>query len=164
MTETSTRPGFWMQSLMLVECVIFSMSAGLSGAIWSPDAWYFEIERPTWTPPPWLFGPVWTTLYVLIGISLWRMWVRDAMRRDKVALGLFLGQWALNFAWTGLFFGLHAPGLALVEIVLLAAMIAATIVRFHRHDRIAAWLLSPYLAWVAFATVLNAAFWWLNRS
>jgi len=164
MNDVRTRPNALTQALVLPACIVFSMAAATSGAFWPPDAWYFQIERPSWTPPGWLFGPVWTTLYVLIGVSLWRVWRTGGLQRDRTALGLFLAQWTLNLAWTGLFFGLHAPGLALVEIVLLAALILATIVRFHHHDRLAAWLLTPYLAWVCFATVLNAAFWWLNRA
>jgi tryptophan-rich sensory protein len=144
--------------------VTLSMAAGAAGALWPVDAWYFEIARPSWTPPGWLFGPVWTLLYVLIGVSAWRVWRVGGFRRDPVALALFAAQWALNFAWTDLFFGLHRPGLALVEIVALLLAIVATALRFRRHDRVAAWLLVPYAAWVAFATALNAAFWWLNRA
>jgi len=149
--------------LLLPLFLLFSLAAATSGALWPVDEWYFRIERPSWTPPGWLFGPVWTTLYLMIGTSAWRVWRSGGFRRDPTALVLFLVQWALNFAWTGIFFGARRPDLALVEIVVLAAAIVATIVRFGRHDRIAAWLLVPYLGWVLFATALNAAFWWLNR-
>lgn len=157
------RRPWWQSGLALLGLVVFSMAAGASGAIWPVSAWYFEIVRPSWTPPPWVFGPVWTLLYILIGVSVWRIWRRGGFRRDRVALGIFLVQWAFNFAWTGLFFGLKAPGVALVEIVVLLALIAAMIVRFKRHDALAAAMLLPYLAWVGYATSLNAGFWWLNR-
>ena len=163
-SSAATRPrSAAVEWLALPGCILFSFVAASSGAIWSVGAWYFEIARPSWTPPPWLFGPVWSLLYLLIGISAWRVWRTGGFRRDRTTLWIFLAQWALNFAWTGLFFGLHRPDLALVEIVLLVAMIALCAWRFRRHDLAAAVLLLPYLAWVSFATVLNAAFWWLNR-
>ncbi len=149
--------------LVLPLFLLLSLAAGGAGAIWPVDAWYFKIRRPSWTPPGWLFGPTWTVIYVLIGISAWRVWRVGGLRRDPVALGLFAGQWVFNFAWTGLFFGLKRPDIALAEIVVLLALIAATARRVKRHDGPAAWLLLPYLGWVAFATALNAAFWWLNR-
>ena len=161
--STASRPGPLRTALMLVACIVFSMSAGLAALLWPVDAWYATIAKPSWNPPNWLFGPVWTTLYVLIGVSAWRVWRTGAFGRDRAALALFLAQWALNFAWSGFFFGLRAPGLALAEIVVLLALIAATIARFARHDRVAAALLVPYIAWVAFATALNLALWWMNR-
>ena len=157
------RRPWWFSGLALLGFVVFSMAAGASGAIWPVSAWYFQIVQPSWTPPPWVFGPVWTLLYILIGVSAWRVWRRRGFRRDPVALRVFLAQWALNFAWTGLFFGLHAPLAALVEIIALLALIAWTIARFRRLDPIAAVLLVPYLLWVSYATSLNAGFWWLNR-
>lgn len=155
-----TAPGGWP---WLPVFLVLSMAAGASGALWPVDEWYFRINRPSWTPPGWVFGPVWTTLYLMIGTSAWRVWRIGGFARDRVALVLFLAQWTLNFAWTGLFFGLRMPGVALVEIVALATLIAMTAARFRRHDATAAILLLPYLAWVLFATVLNGAFWWLNR-
>lgn len=157
------RRPWWRSGLALAGFVAFSMAAGASGAIWPVSGWYFEIARPSWTPPAWVFGPVWTLLYILIGASAWRVWRRGGFRRDRMALAIFLAQWAFNFAWTGLFFGLKAPGAALVEIVVLFALIAAMIGRFKRHDALAAAMLLPYLAWVGYATSLNAGFWWLNR-
>ena len=163
MQSFAPRRRWWVSGLALIGWMLFSMAAGASGAIWPVSSWYFEIARPSWTPPPWVFGPVWTLLYLLIGASAWRVWRRGGFRRDGVALGLFLVQWAFNFAWTGLFFGLKMPGVALVEIVVLLALITATIVRFGRHDPFAAIMLVPYLLWVGYATSLNAGFWWLNR-
>ena len=105
---------------------------------------------------------MWTTLYVLIGVSAWRVWRTGAFGRDRATLALFLVQWVFNFAWSGFFFGLRSPGLALIEIACLWTMIAALIARFWRHDRAAAVLLVPYLLWVSFATALNFALWRLN--
>lgn len=163
MQSFSPRRRWWVSGLALIGWMLFSMAAGASGAIWPVSPWYFEIARPSWTPPPWVFGPVWTLLYLSIGASAWRVWRRGGFRRDGVALGLLLVQWSFNFAWTGLFFGLKMPAVALVEIVALLGLIAAMIVRFKRHDAVAAAMLVPYLLWVGYATSLNAGFWWLNR-
>ena len=150
------------QPLHCLAWVVFSMCAALAALLWPVDAWYGGLGKPSWNPPNWLFGPVWTTLYVLIGVSAWRVARAGGFRRDRASLWLFLVQWAFNFAWSGFFFGLRAPGLALVEIVALLAMIAAMIARFRRHDALAAYLLVPYFLWVAFATALNFALWRLN--
>ena len=151
-----------LSALACIGWIVLSMSAGLAALFWPVDAWYASIAKPAWNPPNWIFGPVWTTLYVLIGVSAWRVWRTGAFRRDRAALALFLVQWGFNFAWSGFFFGLRSPGLALVEIACLWLMIAALIVRFWRHDRTAAVLLVPYLLWVSFATALNFALWRLN--
>lgn len=142
--------------------ILLSMCAALAALFWPVDAWYAELAKPSWNPPNWLFGPVWTTLYILIGVSAWRVARAGGFRRDRASLWIFLTQWILNFAWSGFFFGLHAPALALVEIVALLALIAVMIARFHRHDVIAAHLLVPYFLWVSFATALNFALWRLN--
>ena len=152
-----------VQSLSCLGWVVLSMSAALAALLWPVDAWYASIAKPSWNPPNWLFGPVWTTLYILIGVSAWRVSRAGGFARDRAALALFLVQWVFNFAWSGCFFGLRSPGLALVEIACLWLLIVATIVRFRRHDTAAAVLLVPYLAWVSFAAALNAALWQLNR-
>jgi len=143
--------------------IVLSMCAALAAALWPVDAWYAGIAKPSWNPPSWVFGPVWTTLYIMIGVSAWRVWRVGGFRRDRLALGVLAAQWVLNFAWSGLFFGMKSPGAALVEIVALLALICVLIARFARIDRTAAVLLAPYAAWVGFATALNAALWWLNR-
>ncbi len=145
-------------------CILLSMAGASAGIFWRVDEWYFGLNRPSFAPPNWLFGPVWTLLYVLIGVSLWRAIRSGGLRRDPGAVGLFAAHWVLNFLWSYLFFGLHRPDWALAEIALLVAVIAALARRFGLHDRLAGWLLVPYLAWVSFATVLNAGFWWLNRA
>ncbi len=124
--------------------------------------WYNSLPKPWFTPPSWFFGPAWTILYVLMAVAAVLVWrSKENGRGDRrKALVAFVVQLALNLAWTPLFFGLHRPDLAFVDIVLLWLAIVATIVLFSRVRRAAAWLLAPYLAWVSFALVLNAAFLW----
>jgi benzodiazapine receptor len=133
--------------------------------------WYGDLAKPSWNPPSWLFGPVWTTLYIAMGIAAWRVWrlgtTRDTSPTQKagvrLALFVYAIQLALNASWTPMFFGLKRVDLALVMIVLMLAAIAETARRFSRLDRAAAMLLLPYLVWVTFATMLNASIWLLNR-
>lgn len=108
-------------------------------------------------PPSWVFAPVWTTLYVLMGVAAWLVWRAGGWRRQSGALGLFLVQLALNIAWSFLFFGAHALAASLIEMSVMWVAIAMTIARFHRVRPLAGWLLVPYLAWVTFATALTAA-------
>ncbi|MDZ4734718.1 MAG: TspO/MBR family protein [Rhodospirillaceae bacterium] len=129
----------------------------------SVDGWYQTLAKPPFNPPDGVFAPVWIALYISMGIAAWLVWRRAGFTGARRALGLFLIQLALNLLWTIFFFGLKAPGLALIEILLLLAAIAGTIRAFAPIDRTAAWLLVPYLAWVAFAALLNGAIWWLNR-
>ena len=133
----------------------------LVGLAFPADEWYRALGKPAWTPPGALFGPVWTLLYALMGVAAWRI-DRAAVPQRVVALQLFLVQLALNFAWTPVFFGAHAIGAALSVIAVLWIAIVATAVAFLRVDRIAAWLLAPYLAWVTFAGALNLALWRMN--
>lgn len=126
--------------------------------------WYPTLVRPSFAPPDWVFGPVWTLLYLMMGTASWLVWRAGADRPEvRSALILYLLQLGLNLAWSWLFFGLHRPGLALIEILALLALILWTMLRFAPISTAAAWLLVPYAAWVMFATVLNAGFWWLNR-
>lgn len=132
-------------------------------SIWArPDAWYAALSKPDWNPPGWVFGPVWTTLYILMGVAAWLVWRRGVWRARSGALWLFCGQLLLNALWTPLFFGLHRIDLALVDIVLLWLAIVATVVAFARSSVVAAWLLVPYLAWVSFASFLTFTIWKLN--
>jgi translocator protein len=148
--------------LGLAGWLVVSFSAAWFGTRFSDPGWYLALERPAWSPPPWLFGPVWSVLYLLIGLSAWLVWKRRGFAGARVALALFLVQHALNAAWSWLFFGLQAPGLALVEILVLWALILATILAFWRHRRLAGLLLVPYLVWVSFAAALNFEIWRLN--
>jgi len=124
--------------------------------------WYRTLARPAIAPPNWVFGPVWTTLYILMAIAAWRVWLSGPSQAQTLGLGLFLLQLALNFAWSWIFFRQHAIGWALAEVVALWAVIGLTTLVFARSAPVAAWLMSPYLAWVTFASVLNGAFWRLN--
>lgn len=137
---------------------------GLGAVITTPEinGWYRSIAKPTWNPPDWVFGPVWTTLYVLMAIAAWLVWKPLGMKEGATPLTLFAIQLALNFAWSWIFFGLHQPGWAFAEIVILWLTILATIVAFFCRSRTAGWLLIPYLAWVTFAGVLNFTIWRLN--
>lgn len=149
--------------LVLGLWVMACFSAAALGAISPPGNWYQSLNKPSWNPPSWVFGPVWTILYLSMAVAAWRVWRHGGWGQQRTALGWFCIQLALNAAWSPIFFGLKAPGWGLVEILLLWAAIAQTLRQFQRADWIAAWMLWPYLAWVSFATVLNAALWWLNR-
>jgi benzodiazapine receptor len=163
LTATHERSHFGPLTLLaLVGWVLLSFAAAFPGVWFPPDTWYAHLEKPSWNPPNWLFGPVWSALYLLMGISAWMVWRRDGFGRAGGALTLFLVQLGLNALWTPVFFGMRRPDLALFVIVTLLIMIAATRKAFRRHDRLAAWLLVPYLLWVGFATALNAALWRMN--
>ena len=129
----------------------------LIGTVTRPDGWYATLAKPSFNPPNWVFAPVWTLLYVLIAIAGARTW-----ESGSGGFGLWLGQMALNFAWTPVFFGLHRPGLALAIILGLLALILAFIATRWRADRISVLLFVPYAAWVVFASVLNASIVALN--
>ena len=128
----------------------------------SVRTWYPTLVKPSWNPPAAIFGPVWTLLYLLMSIAAWRVWLRREQTGARPALRLFFVSLALNALWSVLFFGLHRPGLALLEVVLFWGTLVLIQVRFARLDRVAGWLWAPYVAWVSFATVLNAAIWRLN--
>lgn len=127
--------------------------------------WFPTLEKPFFNPPSWIFAPVWSFLYILMGIAGGLVWNRMDHEREAVrnALFLFAVQLALNGFWSLLFFGLRNPLLALIEIILLWLMIYETWLKFRKIDKIAGMLFIPYIAWVSFAVVLNASIWWLNR-
>ena len=137
-----------------------SILGGLATAS-SLDTWYRTLAKPSFNPPGWIFGPVWTALYIMIAVSGWRVW-RKIGFTDIRAFAIYGIQLTLNLMWSVLFFGMNAVGAAFLELVLLWAAIAATLVLFLKHDRIAALLLAPYLAWVGFAGLLNFSIWKLN--
>jgi translocator protein len=139
-----------------------SLAAGFIGSRWMPGAWYDALIKPSFNPPDWIFAPVWTLLYVLMGVAAWRVWKGAGFAGAGVALGLFVGQLCLNALWSYIFFGAHSLGTALAEIVLLWCAILATIMMFRKVDRFASILLVPYLMWVSFAAVLNLQLWRLN--
>ena len=148
--------------LALVAWLAVSFSAALVGSRFMPGEWYASLARPSWTPPRWVFAPAWSLLYTLMGISAWLVWRRVGFRGGARALGLFLLQLALNALWSYLFFGLHRPAIAFLEIVVLWAAIFATLVLFWRVSAAAGALLLPYLGWVGFAACLNLAIWRMN--
>jgi translocator protein len=137
------------------------LAAGV-GSLFAPGEWYAGLAKPRWTPPGWVFGPVWTVLYVLMALSAWLVWRRDGFSRASGPLGIYLVQLVFNAAWTWLFFGLKRPDLAFAEIIALWLLIVATIVAFLRRQRLAAVLLVPYFLWVTFASFLNFEIWRLN--
>ena len=124
-----------------------------------PGEWYASLRKPSWNPPSWLFGPVWTLLYVMMATAAWLVWRRGDSQR---ALTFYVVQLALNAAWTPIFFGLKMPALAFAEILILLAAIVLTAREFSRNSTVAALLLTPYIAWVAFASFLNFTLWRLN--
>ncbi len=128
----------------------------------SIPTWYETLNKPSWTPPNWVFGPVWTTLYILMGVAAWLVWRRGGFAAAALPLSLFLVQLALNAAWSGIFFSWHRPGLAFLEIVILWFAILATLVLFWREKPAAGWLLVPYWLWVGYAAALNGAIWRMN--
>jgi len=150
----------------LLVFVVLCLAVGAIGGIATASSvttWYPALRKPAWTPPGSWFAPVWTALYVFVGVAGWRVWDAQPGPGRRRALVLWCVQLALNAAWSPLFFGLRNPGLALVEIVLLAISIAAFVVAARHVSRAATLLFVPYAAWVGFATALNAAIWWLNR-
>jgi benzodiazapine receptor len=134
-------------------------AAGLIGSRFGPDAWFTALSKPAWNPPSWVFAPVWTLLYLAMGVAAWLVWRRGGGAFPLLLWGL---QLLLNALWTPLFFGLHRPDLALLDIGLLWLVLAATTLAFWRASTAAGVLMLPYLAWVSFALALNAAIWRLN--
>lgn len=153
-------------SLNIILAVFICLGVGFASSIATQSSvndWFPTLEKPFFNPPAWVFAPVWTLLYILMGISAGLIWSQpiDSQIKKK-ALTLFLTQLALNATWSILFFGLKNPLLALIEIVLLWLFIFETYKAFGQIHKTASFLLLPYLAWVSFASVLNAAIWWLN--
>ena len=147
----------------LIISILLSLSAGAIGSIFtfrSIPTWYNTLNKPAFNPPNWLFGPVWTTLYILIGISVYLVWTNK--KKNTTAFIIFGTQLFLNALWSILFFGLKNPLIAFIEIILLLAAILYTIIIFYKIDKNAAYLLIPYLFWVSFASILNFSIFYLN--
>lgn len=149
---------------LLVLLGVCLAAGGLGAVATTPeiDGWYQTLSKPAWNPPAAVFGPVWTTLYVLMAVAAWLVWKPNGLRAAAAPLSLFALQLLLNVAWSWIFFALHQPGWAFGELLLLWLAIAATTEAFLRRSRIAGWLMTPYLAWVSFAGALNFAIWRLN--
>lgn len=148
-------------TVFLVVC----LGAGGLGAIATTpeiEGWYQTVAKPSWNPPNNIFGPVWTTLFVMMAISGWLVWQASNEHKVKAPLTLFGTQLVLNIAWSWIFFGMHQPGWAFVEILVLWLAIAATAKSFFGISKLAGGLLVPYLGWVSFASVLNFAIWRMN--
>jgi translocator protein len=147
----------------LIYSIIICQMAGVVGALFtssSVSTWYAALTKPALTPPGWVFGPVWTVLYLLMGVALFLIWkkgIKSAI--SKIAVKVFAIQLALNVLWSILFFGMQKPGLAFIDIVILWLGIVASIYLFYKISKPAAYLLIPYLLWVSFATYLNYSFW-----
>jgi len=150
------------QVIALIGWLLLCFAAATSAVFVSVDGWYTTLNKPSWNPPSWLFGPVWSLLYIMMAVAAWLVWRKGGWAMQRWPLSLFLVQWLLNALWTPLFFGMHLLGVALVEIVLLWIAIAATIHAFWRVSKPAGWLLVPYLVWVSFAAFLNFTIWRLN--
>ena len=152
--------------LKLAIAVAVSEFAGVVGSVFtvpSISTWYATLARPELAPPNWVFGPVWTTLFALMGVAAFLVWQKGLNRKDvRVALWVFFLQLVLNTLWSIVFFGLHSPGAALIEIAILWVSILATILTFYKVSKAAAYLLLPYIVWVTFAAYLNYAIWALN--
>lgn len=143
--------------------IVFIVSA-LGSLVTLPKipGWYAGLAKPSFNPPPWVFGPVWTALYVLMAIAAWQVWLQPAGSRRRTALNWFGIQLGFNAAWSPVFFGIEQPRLALAVIVALLISLIVVVFRFFSVHRLAGWLLVPYLAWVGFALVLNGAIVALN--
>lgn len=147
----------WLGVSFLAGAVGAMANAGASG-------FYAQLQQPSWAPPGWLFGPVWSLLFVMMGVAAWLVWRAHGWRGAGLALGIYLLQLVVNALWSWLFFAWHLGGPALADIGVLWLLVAATIALFWRLHRVAALLLLPYLAWASFAGALNAALWRMNPS
>ena len=157
-------PLMFRQILGLAGWFAITFVAAAIGAAASVNAgtFYTQLALPAWAPPTWVFGPVWTVLYLSIAIAAWLVWRVNGFGPARTALTLFLAQLVFNSLWSWLFFGWHRGALAFADILLLLALIVVTLVAFFRERTLAGWLLVPYLLWVGFASVLNLAIWQLN--
>jgi benzodiazapine receptor len=151
------------RALGLILWMVVSLAAGWFGSRFIPGQWYARLVKPSWNPPSSVFAPVWSTLYILMGVAAWLVWRRVGFAGAPVALALFGFQLVLNALWSYLFFGIHQPGIAFVDIVVLWLAILATTIGFWRVSVPAGVLLLPYLCWVTFASALNLQLWRLNQ-
>jgi translocator protein len=155
----------WSGRIALLICLAVCLSvAGIGGLVtsYSVGSWYASLLQPAWTPPAWVFSPVWTILYVMMAVAAWLVWLNRDLSLARTGIVLFAIQLALNLAWSILFFGLRNPLAGLVDIALLWLAILATLIVFARVSSPAGWLMMPYLAWVTYASALNFALWRMN--
>jgi translocator protein len=158
----STRAASWKNNLPSLSIIFIMVAASaFAGMQFGSGPWYSALQKPSWTPPNWLFAPVWTALYAAIALAGWSVWRSKAVSVTKPIL-LWLLQLILNGLWSWLFFGLRRPDLALIDIVLLLVSICWFIASANKISRLAAWLFVPYALWVGFASALNFSIWQLN--
>ena len=153
----------WVNKLIL--CLLFTIGVGSLSSVFTISEipnWYASLQKPAFNPPNWIFGPVWTVLYTLMGIALYLVWKKPISKDRNTGIAIFMIQFTLNFFWTIIFFKYHQLGWALIEILMMWLSILLTIILFWKSSTLAASLLIPYLAWVSFATLLNAAIMQLN--
>jgi len=153
-----------MDIIALIVCIVICQAAGLLGSIFnfkSIPRWYSKLKKPAFNPPNWIFGPVWTLLYLLMGVSFYLVWTSG--KEIGAAIIIFSIQLVLNILWSALFFGMKKPFIAFIEIILLWISILASIVLFIDISNTASYLLIPYLLWVSFAAILNFSIWKLNK-
>lgn len=166
MSESNSKtfqPGTARSVLAFAGWLALTFAAATLGALFLPGGWYTALKKPSWNPPNWIFGPVWTALYTVMAVAAWLVWKRGGFSAQRNALLLFLLQLLLNVAWSPLFFGMKQPAVAFVDIVLLWLALLATVVAFWKARPFSGVLLVPYLAWVTFASALNFTLWQLNR-
>jgi tryptophan-rich sensory protein len=152
---------------LLIFCIALCLGAGVIGSVFTFQAiptWYQTLAKPFFSPPNWIFGPVWTTLYILMGIALYLVWQRTFRNKKlRPLIYVFLFHLLINAGWSIIFFGFQSLGGALITIILLWCLIGWLTVRFYQVQKMAGYLLVPYIAWVSFATLLNFSVWQLNR-
>ena len=166
MSEISeSRSKVSLASGLFVSIVICFLAASIGGLATSSSVgsdWFIELTKPSWNPPNWIFGPVWSVLYLMMAVAAWLVWKQSGFTESKIALAWFVFHLLLNIFWSVVFFGLQQTGWAALEILILWISIAISIVLFYRHSKLAAVLLVPYFLWVTFAAVLNITIWSLN--
>jgi tryptophan-rich sensory protein len=151
--------------LKLIASVVLSQAAGVIGSLFTVQnipTWYSGLNKPSFNPPNYIFGPVWITLYFIIGIAFYLVWKKSNTQNIKIPVVLFISQLVLNVLWSILFFGLKNPELGFMEIIILWIFIVLCIIKFYPVSKISSWLMFPYLLWVSFASVLNFKIWMLN--
>lgn len=166
MTKTEPEQVRSRQWLVLFGMVTVCLGVGAIGGVITNSAvqtWYPHLLKPGWTPPNWVFGPVWTVLYILMAVAAWLVWLRGPTTGVTRGLAVFVVQLGSNLLWSILFFGLRSPGAAFVDVLVLCCAVWLTLLLFWQVRQIAGVLLVPYALWVSYASVLNGAIWWLNR-
>lgn len=163
MVDAANRRGATNFVALALSLLAVMLTAGVGGLAANSAQQYGRLRQPSWAPPSWLFGPVWTTLYALMAVAAWLVWRSGPFSATRTALAAYAAQLALNAAWTPLFFGLRWRGIALIDISILWVVLVTTVVLFFRRSAAAGWLLVPYLLWTTFAICLNFAVWQLNN-